>query len=143
MRGSRVRTGSSRRTLQLQAAAESDEPAVRGSAACVGSMGSRRSIELHAPTALEEQYVDPLEQRQPVRQHASGQATEAAGCHELPFQSEAVQPAQGPQPASDVPMGRGTQSRGGSLRQRDVDAVLEGLLVDLRPTQVSDFCRHH
>lgn len=137
LRGSPVRTGSSRRRLQLQTLTESDEPAVLGNAARVASMGCRRSIELHAPTALEEQYVDPLEQRQPVRQHASEQGTEAAGTRQLSFKSASVQPAQGQTAAIDVPAGPGAQSRQGSLRQRDVDAVLEGLLVDLRPTQVS------
>ena len=137
MRGSPVRTDSSRRRLQLQAPTESDEPAVRGDAAHVGSMGSRRSTELHAPTALEEQYVDPLEQRQPERQPASGEGREAAGCRQLSLKSAPEQPAQGLTAATDVPAVPGAQSREGSLQQRVVDAVLEGLLVDLRPTQVT------
>ena len=136
MRGSPVRTDSSRRRLQLQAPTESDGPAVRGNAARVGSMGSRRSIELHAPTALEEQYVDPLEHKQPERQHASGEGMGAAGRRQLSLKSAPVQPAQGPAAAIDVPALPGAQSRGGSLRQGDVDAVLEGLLADSQPTQV-------
>ena len=140
MRGSPVRTDGSRRSLQLQAPSESGEPAVRGHAARAGSMGSRRSIELHAPTALEEQYVDPLEQRQPERQHGTGEGTEAAGRRQLSLKSAPVQPAQGPSAAIDVPTGAGAQSREGSLQQRDVDAVLEGLLVDSWPTQVIKVC---
>ena len=140
MLSSPVHTDSSKRRQQVQAPIESGEPAVRGNAARVGSTFSRRSTELHAPTALEEQYVDPLEQRQPEqqpeRQHASGEGTEAAGRRQLSFSSASLQPAQGPTAAIDVPTGPGAQSREGSLRQRDVDVVLEGLLVDLRPTQV-------